>query len=267
MKAMLPTEIDKDAVRCLLNDSDWAIQQKHDGARVLAKVNLGKVETFLHRNGGPIKHTATTQHLPAIKKALRRGLDRFTGYVDGEVVNEDGGRYEVFDLYDKYNPHLDYAIRNRMLHDLIPPSDKVRLVKTYSEQDAKVDFLHRAEEAGIEGVILRHLYKPYVQARTTHVLKHKFVKSVDLIVTGRSTEPMSATLGAIDPHTSRMVTVGACSMIGKPPAQVGDVVEVQFLYWTGSSLYQPRLVRIREDKSTLQCTLDQFKPYTREVLR
>ena len=54
-------------------------------------------------------------------------------------------------------------------------------------------------------------------------------------------------------------------MIGKDPAiREGDVVEVSFLYWTGTSIVQPRIVRRREDKAGSECALAQFRTYSRE---
>jgi hypothetical protein len=43
------------------------------------------------------------------------------------------------------------------------------------------------------------------------------------------------------------------------------VIEVANLNWTGSSLYQPRMLKILEDKAPEDCRFDQFKIYSREM--
>ena len=63
-----------------------------------------------------------------------------------------------------------------------------------------------------------------------------------------------------------VLPVGAASLIGKDlTIEPGDVVEVNYLYWTGDALVQPRIVRKRlpEEKVAEQCTLDQLPVYSR----
>jgi hypothetical protein len=78
----------------------------------------------------------------------------------------------------------------------------------------------------------------------------------------------SATLGVLDPRLgpTELIPVGACSLIGKPQVSVGDVIEVAYLNWTGSALYQPRMTRVRTDKLPEDCTMAQFRPYSRRVV-
>lgn len=62
------------------------------------------------------------------------------------------------------------------------------------------------------------------------------------------------------------LTIGNASLIGKDRSiEVGSVVEVEYLYWTGGALVQPRIVRKRlaEEKLAEDCTLDQFPTYQR----
>jgi len=60
--------------------------------------------------------------------------------------------------------------------------------------------------------------------------------------------------------------VGNASLIGKDlTIEVGSVVEIEYLYWTGKAVIQPRITRKREDKPAGQCRLDQFPAYTRAV--
>ncbi|AWN07681.1 DNA ligase [Microbacterium phage Hendrix] len=62
------------------------------------------------------------------------------------------------------------------------------------------------------------------------------------------------------------ISVGAASLIGKDlTIDVGDVVEVAYLYWGGEALVQPRILRKRlvEEKPSEDCWLDQIPAYSR----
>ncbi|QNJ55900.1 DNA ligase [Microbacterium phage Rasputia] len=65
------------------------------------------------------------------------------------------------------------------------------------------------------------------------------------------------------------LSVGAASLIGKDlTIDVGDVVEVNYLYWGGEALVQPRIVRKRlpEEKQPADCVLEQIPAYSRKAL-
>ena len=67
-----------------------------------------------------------------------------------------------------------------------------------------------------------------------------------------------------DPRTK--LPVGNSSLIGKDLSITdGSVVEIEYLYWTGKAVIQPRIIRKREDKPAGQCDLSQFPAYTREL--
>ena len=65
-----------------------------------------------------------------------------------------------------------------------------------------------------------------------------------------------------------ILPVGRCSVIGKPHVEPGDVIEVAYLYRAATGgLIQPRMTRIRHDKSPRECGIDQFVSYSREIVR
>ena len=84
----------------------------------------------------------------------------------------------------------------------------------------------RIEALGGEGIVLKlrsGLYRSGQRSRSQ--LKIKFRKTVDCVVTDRNRGKNSnALLGLYDGPLLRHV--GRCSMIGKPDALTGDVVEV-----------------------------------------
>ena len=77
------------------------------------------------------------------------------------------------------------------------------------------------------------------------------------------------------PADANVVKLCSSSLIGKDLSiEIGDVVEVSYLYREpGGSIVQPRIMRKRwdsrsqsGDKRPEECTDDQFKPYSREVV-
>lgn len=66
-----------------------------------------------------------------------------------------------------------------------------------------------------------------------------------------------------------LLPIGNASLIGKDRAiEVGSVVEIDYLYWTGDAVIQPRITRLRrpEEKQQHECRLSQFPEYSRKAL-
>jgi hypothetical protein len=99
-------------------------------------------------------------------------------------------------------------------------------------------------------------------------LKAKFVVTADVIVLAVGDDGKeSCTLGMVDGNT--VVEIGRCSLIGKPYVKPGDIIEVAYLYANNCKaprLYQPRLYRVRDDKTPPECTIDQLKFTNKSVM-
>jgi len=89
----------------------------------------------------------------------------------------------------------------------------------------------------------------------------------DKRLTGQEYRGLSLTKMATFAHRPRtMLPVGNASLIGKElTIEVGSVVEVNYLFWTGDAMIQPRIVCHRNDKTAAECDLDQFPAYTRKL--
>ena len=244
-----------------LYSTDWVMQQKFDGTRAL--INLETLEVT-QRNGKPLKHTAATQHIPAILQDLTDiGVAGSAHLVlDGELMI-DSGTFWVFDVVRTSTPEDTLETRLESGLGQLPAGRVVRPVHTARTLESKRALMDACADR--EGVVAKRLdgrYEPGV--RVDHVRKFKNVQTADLVVTALSESPLSARLGA---HTAQgdLVSIGSASMIGKDPAIAeGDVVEVSYLYWTGTSIVQPRIVRRREDKAASECAMAQFRAYSRE---
>jgi ATP-dependent DNA ligase len=258
----------------VLESDRWVLQQKMDGTRVLMVHEAGAWRA-LTRRGEPLGHTAALQHLAGVIEELlplASGEDVLA--LDGELIIESG-EYRVFDIISWRPANLvglvrasdAQYIRRRLLESLKLPGPKVSIVPEARTTSEKIALFQSVRAEGAEGVVAKQMTGPYEMGiRVEHVLKIKLVKSADVLVLARDTGgAKNAVLGVHAPNGA-IVKIGACSMIGKEPAPVGAVIEINFLYWTGGAVYQPRMVRIREDKAEGECTVDQFGPYSRRTV-
>lgn len=261
MQAMEYTDVSGMDISELLVDNRWVAQQKYDGTRVLLHLGTGDALT---RKGTPLKFAAANQHLDSIRADLKRVglLGNQNVYLDGEMIVESG-TYYLFDVFDPTDPTMTYQDRLAWLHSINLDGTNIKIVATWWG-DSKIKALSLLRNAGVEGMMLKQIDSVYeVGARVKSCHKFKFVKSADVIVTETKTSPMSASF-AVYGHDGKLVPVGACSMIGKPHVERGDVIEVNYLFWTGTNLYQPRMMRKRTDKAARDCHLDQLPTYSRE---
>lgn len=255
---------DEKLITKLIADEQWWFQQKFDGTRTM--IHLDDLSAT-QRNGKPLKHTAATQWLPMIREhleALGYFLPGSSMILDCELIIETGAVY-VFDVIDTDNLDCPMQARLRMLEDL-PTDNVIRLVYTAWTAGRKSKLIEDCRDK--EGVVAKKITAPYQSGiRTTDVLKLKNTHTADLVVLSLSQSPLSAGLGLIHPNGD-MVTLSRASMIGKDRSiKVGDVVEVDYLAWTGASLLQPRIISKRYDKDARSCSMDQFAAYSREAVR
>ncbi|QGZ16658.1 DNA ligase [Microbacterium phage Dewdrop] len=321
-----------------VNDDDWVLEQKHDGARALVHVLRSGDGGFLFEwfasGGGPLKFAAAALHFEALQTALGRIMadnDIVEAWFDGELMPEEG-TLRLFDVpmllwfenrrLNVY-PEDSYANRKFVLTGLeIAQTAAERIEVTYSAttSEEKLELWEKINAAGVEGGILKHVmasYEPGV--RSKQYRKLKLVKTADVIVSsverkfdhkgmvthgsaglevmirpeqdprpwispvagkrlsdeaiktlevGTKAQQARALAHVFSPRDR--LPVGAASLIGKDlTIDVGDVVEVNYLYWGGDALVQPRIVRKRlpEEKPADDCWIDQIPAYSRRAVR
>lgn len=300
---MLTTEQANEDVEFLL-ESNWMLQQKMDGTRAFIKIKYDEISeswdiTWLSSNGSPLKHAAAKLHFYDVERSLIENFHLhgpltvkkgetpvrrvvLEAVLDAELIIDTGALY-VFDLpwlridVDgeerlAVTPGTRAETRLEELEETLnirPNFGTVRSLYRWTGE-GKREALQSLIEAGVEGAVFKHPNGPYAvepKKRTRDQLKFKFVKDADVVVLERDRGgKTSAILGVIN-NAGVFREVGSCSMIGKPDAQPGDVIEVQYLYWTGAGMIQPRMTRIRHDKDAGECFLDQFPEYSREAVR
>lgn len=271
MKGQLFTWTSEEEGVRLCRDPGWVAQQKFDGTRCLVDLRLPEPR-FIARHGGPLKHSACAVHFADITEALTK-IAGSAVILDGELIHYSG-TYVVFDLlmFGESTTEWPQSRRRHVLELLfdqhIGETTSVVLAPEARTTAEKMKMMAEVKARHGEGVMFKQRAAGYdYDSRVTHSLKVKFRKSADCIVTERNVNGgCNARLGVYNSN-GELVSVGGCSMIGKPGARPGDVVEVEFLYATTAlTLYQPSMSHIRRDKLPEECTLDQLAPVDRTLM-
>jgi ATP-dependent DNA ligase len=276
---------DVEDVARFIYDDRWVLEQKMDGARAMfvfdgTATDPRLVRQWLNSSGQPLTFAAARQHLTAIGDHLVamlvvRGITE--AVIDGEIIPETG-IFHVFDvpsLYVNDRPVVrifdGYLARRRLAEGFLHDTLRVEFVPIAVTTHEKATLWERIVEQGVEGAVAKELDAPYrYGVRVSTQQKLKLVKTADVVVLGienRTAKTGSAVLGAYD-EKGVVGKIGSASLIGKDEAiEVGDVVEVAYLYWTGVAMIQPRILHRRTDKTAVDCTFEQFPAYSRKAIR
>lgn len=255
---MLAQETSLSSAAAFVTEVFWGMEQKVDGHRVLAKVEKGRIIPY-NRNGEPYSKNFPSGEAQLLLKHFRVG-----DIVDGELV---GGRFWAFDL--PFRSGTDYTSNEYTMRRAHLRSREYPYTLPVARlPEAKAELMRKVRDEGGEGVIIKHLYAPYEPGvRSSKMLKAKYVKTIDCIVSSLNRNGREAIgLSVLDDR--ELVEVGACSTIGKPSVELGDVVLIRYLYATDPEaprLVQPTLIEVRDDKPPNECTIDQVK-YTSKIV-
>ncbi len=249
--AELLTEIPESQVIGLLRDDRFWLQEKRDGQRrQVAK--LGDRIIGYNRKG-------TAVPLPVALVRELEQLDTNTFVLDGEI---EGERFIAFDLLEQGNIlrlfDQPYSKRFGLLTGLLKGVTTATVVSTWTGTRNKEQGAVDLNDARAEGLVFKRADAPYRGGRNGQHYKFKFVKTCTAKVLRIGDKgKQSVALGLLE--KGQWVDVGTVSTIGKPDAQVGDLIEVRYLYATEARrLYQAIYLRKRDDQSDADCTIDQL---------
>jgi bifunctional non-homologous end joining protein LigD len=236
-------EINEEDAGTYVKSLGYYMQPKIDGQRRQLRYANG-VYTGYNKLGNPVP---VSQALAADLALLK--LQSF--FLDGEIVGDDYIAFDIFMANGKEVSGAPYSQRLELLELL--PKRKARshfiVIPTWKTVVAKREALKCLKEERAEGAAFKNTNMPYHAGVSTQDFKLKFLKSCtcEVIRIGDKGHD-SATLAVLD--DGKLREVGRASMIGKDKGiQVGSLVEVVFLNFTGSRLYQPRIVALRDDQS------------------
>lgn len=267
----LLNDIDRDVAMKLIEDDEWVMEEKMDGKRIAVAISPSEVRISnksARACGMPAPIVTAIQALKSLE---------YVGPVlyleaDGELVGE---KYHVFDIfaidgsdlrqlpYETRAAHYAKLIgRNKALAGGV--FDAIEAVETFYGTAAKRAAFERIEGRNGEGVVFKRRDMVYAPGRPNSggpALKFKFKESSTAICLGDSSDgKRSIRLGLLS-SDGEMVNVGKVTVPpNQPVPQPNSLVEVQYLYkYEGGSLFQPVLLRIRDDQNREDCTLAQVK--------
>lgn len=257
MLASAPVEsFDRAALR-KVNDPAWGLDIKVDGKRLLVDLNEG---VGYNRAGD-------RTGLPKRLAELLGWAGRVDVRLDGELVGD------TFWAFDMVGPDIDPAWEDRRDHlDRFvaawdPDPHLIRVVPWAIDVEGKADLVARVRQEGLEGLIAKRLGSYYHAGRSSLWQKLKDTKTVDCVVTRLGVDGKKNLAVALW-RDGQLVEVGEVSALtgDGPSVQVGDVVEVTFLYLAvNDRLYQPVTPKIRTDKKADECSWEQLPPKPKEM--
>lgn len=262
---MLAQSVDLSDLPRYIKDPQWVAQLKADGHRLIVSVDEGVV-SVLNRQGQP-KTTGISHKLMAEFEGFTTGLWLF----DGELIGSQLVLFDMIAAASLLDPLAPFSKRYHALRTLCdevwqPDPKVVALLPVAHSTYEKLALVAKAEAEQREGIMLRHVNGVYRAGRSPHLLKCKFTREADCIITKVGVDGKeNVEVSLLDPQRNRVVPVGRVTSIGKrdngkPPALL-EVWEVKFLYVvdpTAPRLYQPRLMRKRTDKEMSECLIDQL---------
>lgn len=179
----------------------WLHEIKHDGYRIQARLDGGKVK-LLTRKG-----LDWTKRFPTVTEAVK-ALPAKAALIDGEIVVQDenghatfsglqsdlkAGRHErmvcyAFDLLYLDGSDLRGAAlseRKRLLAELLAAATPVFALR-YNDHLAQAggDILVEACRLGLEGIVSKQAALPYVSGRGEHWIKSKCMLRQEFVVVG-----------------------------------------------------------------------------------
>jgi bifunctional non-homologous end joining protein LigD len=256
-----------------LDHSEWTVEQKLDGERLLIEVK-DREPQGINRDG---KKTT-------IPTSIAANFDSkaFDGHwvFDGEILGET---YYVFDVVEASAINED-GTETPFIHRKLPHQERfiflrdvvkrwkptnINLVPN-ADGEGKRTFYYACLDANTEGVVFKSKKGAYEPGkRSGNTLKCKFVDTAEVVVTELNREGKELAVGTGVFHDGKMVDAGGCKipeeMVGK--IKEGDVIEVRYLYATPShKLYQPSWVKPRPDKKVTDCHTTQFKYASKKAI-
>jgi bifunctional non-homologous end joining protein LigD len=254
---MLLEAIDASKAKELLTDTNWVMQQKYDGIRLLVHADAAEIQG-INRRG---MFVGLPQTIVDQVKKLGLGLH----VLDGELVD---GNYYMFDaltlvgqdLRAKFYTERYQALATRLEQagaaDLCPNLILSPLADTYEDKAA---MLQAMVAKNAEGVVFKDKTATYQEGvRSSNYLKYKFWASATVRVI-QINQQRSIQVEVLD--GKRWIDVGNCAVpLNYPMPKAGDLVEVKYLYaYRKGSLYQPQYKGLRPDCTIADATINQLK--------
>jgi bifunctional non-homologous end joining protein LigD len=247
--------IDENEVEKLIEDNDWAAQEKFDGRRVLIQKD-GAAIHGINRKGLLVGLPSSLVHASSVFEA--------DFIIDGECVGE---HFHAFDILLHKGGDVreqPYDHRAAELMNLLASGQQrhIHYANTAWKAAEKEQLLTILKEEGKEGIVFKRTDAAYGAGRPNSggtQLKHKFYATLSALV-GTINAKRSIELKLF--ADSGLVTAGNVTIPpNKTIPKVGQVVEVRYLYAfkESGSVYQPVYLGLRSDVMQTECLTSQLK--------
>ena len=251
----LLNSIEEEQVLDLISDDNYGAQKKHNGRHLLVRKE-GDDITGINKKGFIIG-------LPLPVFDVVRGFDANV-VIDGECIGDILYAFDLLFLDGVDIRSWPYRERLAALMNLLFSVQQtvIKLVDTAFTTEQKLAMLKQLKAENAEGIVFKQLFAPYTGGRPNSggtQLKHKFVATLSALVAkvNQKRSVQISLLGKNGWQIAGNVTIPANHSI----PQVGEVVELQFLYAHRASdvLYQPVYLGKRDDVDASECRVSQLK--------
>ena len=258
----------EEAVHLVTNSAAgrWCMQRKLDGERRCVSIIDGEF-VAANRKGLAV---GVDERIKLALEALARSAGVTRMELDGEDLGDRFVAFNVLEIEGRRYDRDPFSMAAGMLSKLEAVRQSLGSMEGLSIElptpvMAVQDMVRRMgafEAAGEEGVVLRDMTEPSSPGRSASesgAAKVKFVTTATVRVRGPNGLKRSVEMEALDGGTWR--GVGSVTV---PPNQsvpeAGALIEVRYLYaFPGGSLFQPVLLRRRDDLDDVEATTAQFK--------
>lgn len=252
LELQLLTAIDEATCERLLADDNWSLQEKANGERRPLIVKGGNV-SGANRNGLQVD-------------VPQQWLDEYGQFGDVEFDGEHVGEvFYVFDLMSHAGADLRglpfaerYCMLTNLLHGLKVMPTSLRLLKAQTTTDNKRRLLQYVRNNNLEGVVFKRLDAAYDAGRSEAALKFKLVDSATCIVLSHNVQ-RSVVIGLLDENNELKALGNVTIPANHKVPEIGQLIEVSFLYFTGRAFEQPIYQGPRTDLHGGAARIDQVK--------
>jgi ATP-dependent DNA ligase len=239
-------------------DPAYGVQQKFDGWRRLIHVERTSVTAY-NREGT----------ICEISKDILSEAKRFSIFAplmfDAEWIREINSLY-TFDLLEFEGTDLrPEKFIDRVAH-LIQvfngqETSFIHQARTEVEQEGKVALVSQIYDLNLEGIAAKRLDSPYVIGRSPHNYKYKRTHDASFLIIRRN-QKASVDLALFDDN-NRLIEVGSVQIRDKRfnGVKEGTILDVRYMhaFQNSNQIYQPRMLRIRDDLKPDSCLLSQLR--------
>jgi bifunctional non-homologous end joining protein LigD len=238
----------------LFKDSDWFMQEKFDGRRLLTKTSEETEFLAINKKGLSIL-------IPESVAQLVKSIP-YHVTLDGEIIGE---KYYIFDILEYKGENIQSKSAQER-YKILFGIDEINkyVVKTYFSEQEKREAFEEFKVKEKEGVVFKKSASTYISGRPAsggNQLKFKFWASATVEVIKHHKTKRSVTVAVYNNDTQ--INVGNVTIpVNYDIPSVGSIVEVIYLYChlgEKGKLSQTKYKGIRDDQYLSDCIQSQLK--------